>query len=203
MEALQAALDARGLGVLDARLLAAFAALYTLPGLAMAAATAGPRRRLGADEDASATQVVRLTNRAIASTAMFVLPALVVLRNLAVWSPWRGGAWCAPLDALQATLLHMQLMYYVTDTPYTLAKGDLEQLVHHAIGLGLAVPTVLLGACGLPMCAIMFTEQVRAAAWARFGTRARRRSAGSGAAAPAGAGTFCVQRTRRRTQAAR
>jgi hypothetical protein len=166
--AAQALLAANGLGVLDVRLLSAFAALYTFPGLAMVVATSAARRRMTAPgDDASAVQVVRLTNRAIASTAMFILPALVVLRSLDVWSPWRGGLWCSPLDAAQRTLLHMQLMYYVMDTPYTLLKRDIEQCVHHAIGLGLALPTVQLGACGLPMCAIMFAEQARGRAMRR------------------------------------
>jgi hypothetical protein len=162
MAGAQAQLDAHGLDVMDVRLLALFAAVYTLPGVAMVAATARPRARFSADEDASAVQVVRLTNRAIASTSMFILPALVLARNLSVWSPWSGGLWCSPLDELQRTLLHMQLMYYIMDTPYTLVKRDLEQIIHHAIGFGLAVPTVMLGACGLPMCAVMFTEQARA-----------------------------------------
>ena len=166
--ALQAVLQARGLGSLDASLLTTFAAVYTLPALAMVAVTAGIRARMGKDEDSSAVQVIRLTNRAIASTSMFVAPALVLARNLHVWSPWAGGVWCSPLDSLQRTLLHMQLMYYVMDTPYTLLKRDMEQIVHHSIGFGLAVPTVQLGLCGLPMCAVMFTEQVCGAACMRF-----------------------------------
>ena len=136
--ATQAWLNGQGLGLLQVPQLCAFAALYTFPGLVMVAATASARRRMAKDEDASATQVVRLTNRAIASTTMFVLPALVVARNAATWTPWAGGVWCSPLDALQTSLLHMQLMYYLVDMPYTLAKGDVEQVVHHAIGLGLA-----------------------------------------------------------------
>jgi hypothetical protein len=165
MEAAQAALASRGLDALRVELLLAFAALYTLPALLMVALTAGPRRRMAAsrdkDKDASAVQVVRLTNRAIASTAMFTVPAVVVFRNLATWTPWGGGAWCKPLDPLQTALLHMQLMYYVMDTPYTLLKRDAEQIVHHAIGFGLALPTVRMGKCGLPMCAVMWTEQAR------------------------------------------
>jgi len=165
MEAAQAALASRGLDALRVELLLAFAALYTLPALLMVALTAGPRRRMAAsrdkDKDASAVQVVRLTNRAIASTAMFTIPAVVVFRNLATWTPWGGGAWCTPLDPLQTALQHMQLMYYVMDTPYTLLKRDAEQIVHHAIGFGLALPTVRMGKCGLPMCAVMWTEQAR------------------------------------------
>ena len=159
----QAALAAQGLGALSVPMLLYFAALYTFPGLAMVAVTAASRRRLAAagDKDTSGVQVIRLTNRAIARTAMFTLPAVVVARNLAVWSPWSGGAWCSPLDPLQTVLLHMQLMYYVMDTPYTLYKRDMEQIVHHSIGFGLAMPTVRLGKCGLPMCAVMFTEQAR------------------------------------------
>ena len=165
MAAAQAALTAQGLGALRVQMLLYFAALYTFPGLVMVAVTSPSRRRLAAagDKDTSGVQVIRLTNRAIASTAMFTLPAVVVARNLAVWSPWSGGAWCSPLDPLQTVLLHMQLMYYVMDTPYTLYKRDMEQIVHHTIGFGLAMPTVRLGKCGLPMCAVMFTEQARAA----------------------------------------
>ena len=169
MEAAQATLAAHGLGSLSAELLLYFAALYTVPGLVMVALTSAARRRMAAagDKDTSGVQVVRLTNRAIASTAMFTLPAVVVFRNLAVWSPWAGGTWCAPLDPLQTALLHMQLMYYVMDTPYTLYKRDVEQIVHHTIGFGLALPTVRLGKCGLPMCAVMFSEQARGCAGRR------------------------------------
>jgi hypothetical protein len=147
---------------LDLRLCGLFACVYTLPGWAMVGLTAGVRSRFGPQKDASAVEVVRLTNRTIASTAMYIVPFLLMLRNLHVWSPWSGGVWDSPLDSTQRALLHMQLMYYVCDMPYTLLKRDVEQVVHHCIGFGLAGPTVLLGKCGLPMCAIMFTEQVRA-----------------------------------------
>ena len=201
MEAVQAALAARGLDALRVELLLAFAALYTLPALLMVALTAGPRRRMAAsrekDKDASAVQVVRLTNRAIASTAMFTLPAVVVARNLAVWSPWSGGAWCSPLDPLQTVLLHMQLMYYVMDTPYTLLKRDAEQIVHHAIGFGLALPTVRMGKCGLPMCAVMFTEQAR-----HPGGSARLRYTRQAACGGAARGTPCFRREQLRAASA-
>jgi hypothetical protein len=193
MAGAQAQLEAYGLGVIDVRLLALFAAVYTLPGVAMVAATARARSRFTADEDTSAVQVVRLTNRAIASTSMFILPALVLARNLSVWTPWAGGLWCSPLDELQRTLLHMQLMYYIMDTPYTLLKGDVEQIVHHTIGFGLAVPTVLLGACGLPMCAVMFSEQARG-----VHARSARAAAHTGAAA-ARAEARCAARCAPRT----
>ena len=177
MAAAQAALAAEGLDTLRVELLLRFAALYTLPGVVMIALTASSRRAMASagDKDASAVQVMRLTNRAIASTVMFTLPALIVFRNLAVWTPWGGGAWCNPLDELQTELLHMQLMYYVMDTPYTLLKRDIEQIVHHSIGFGLALPTVRLGKCGLPMCAVMFTEQARGCSATRSAAAAARR----------------------------
>jgi len=144
---------------------ALFAIVYTLPGWFMAALTSGRRAKLakvdGKKEDNSASQVVRLTNRTIASTAMYVVPFFLTLRNLDVWSPWSGGQWDSPMDETQRALLHMQLMYYVMDMPYTVLKGDTEQVIHHVIGFGLAVPTVFLGKCGLVMCAILFTEQAR------------------------------------------
>ena len=140
-----------------------FVLVYTLPGWLMALLTSGRRKKLAKEdskEDNTASQVVRLTNRTIASTAMYVVPFLLTLRNLDTWSPWSGGKWDTPMDETQRVLLHMQLMYYVMDMPYTLLKGDMEQVIHHVIGFGLAVPTVLLGKCGLVMCAILFTEQV-------------------------------------------
>jgi hypothetical protein len=190
MAAAQALLSAQGLDALRVEQLLFFAAVYTLPALAMVAVTAAPRRRMAAagDKDTSAVQVVRLTNRAIASTAMFTLPAVVVGRNLATWTPWGGGTWCAPLDPLQTVLLHMQLMYYVMDTPYTLLKRDMEQIVHHTIGFGLALPTVRMGKCGLPMCAVMFTEQ------ARGGRRGGARCAPAQRRGSAAAGRQCAQR---------
>lgn len=147
---------------LDPRLCALFGAVYTVPGWAMVLATRGARSRLGTGKDRSATEVVRLTNRTIASTSMYVVPLLLVLANLHVWSPWTGGQWDSPLDSTQRALLHMQLMYYLVDMPYTLLKKDVEQVVHHAIGLGLALPTVQLNKCGLVMCSVLFTEQARA-----------------------------------------
>ena len=155
MATAQAALAAQGLGALRVPMLLYFAALYTFPGLVMVAVTASSRRRLAAagDKDTSGVQVIRLTNRAIASTAMFTLPAVVVARNLAVWSPWSGGAWCSPLDPLQTVLLHMQLMYYVMDTPYTLYKRDVEQIVHHTIGFGRRTPPQSVPPCRPLRCA--------------------------------------------------
>ena len=175
------------LGVFSVDLVLLFAIVYTLPGWLMALLTRGARKRLAKSdgkEDNSATQVVRLTNRTIASTAMYVVPFLLTLRNLDTWSPWRGGVWDSPLDATQNALLHMQLMYYVCDMPYTLLKGDTEQVIHHVIGFGLAVPTVFLGKCGLVMCAILFTEQARTHAQASATAAAGAAASGCLASSP-------------------
>ena len=173
------------LAALDPRLCAVFGAVYTVPGWVMVLATRGVRAKLGPGEDGSATQVVRLTNRTIASTSMYVVPLLLVLANLHVWSPWTGGQWDSPLDDTQRALLHMQLMYYLVDMPYTLLKRDVEQVVHHAIGLGLALPTVQLNKCGLVMCSVLFTEQARAPRLpkpVRRGSSCRRRANSAGVA---------------------
>lgn len=168
MEALDAAeawFVSHGVTTLKPRLIALFVVVYTLPAWLVVAATSGVRRRLKGSpskKDASANEIVRLTNRAIASTTMYFVPAVICLRNLHVWNPWAGGKWDTPLSDTQLALLHMQSMYYVMDMPYTLLKRDAEQVVHHLIGFGLAVPACLTGGCALPMCATLFTEQVRA-----------------------------------------
>lgn len=160
----EAALVSRGITTLKPRLAALFALVYTLPAWAAALATARLRRRLPPGKDRTAIEFVRLVNRAIASTTMYFVPAYICLKGLAVWSPWAGGVWNTPLSPTQLALLHMQSMYYVMDMPYTVAKGDTEQVVHHVIGLGLAIPSCLVGGCGLPMCATLFTEQARGSA---------------------------------------
>ena len=118
-------------------------------------------------EDASATEVIRLTNRMMASVLMFTLPPVVFAYNLDRWTPWGGGEWCTPIDRFQKILLHLQTTYYLVDTPYTLMKGDIEQIIHHIIGLGMAAGPLSLNKCGLPMMAIMFTEQ-GSSIWVRF-----------------------------------
>ena len=64
-----------------------------------------------------------------------------------------------PSHQLQSWLLHFQLTYYVFDTPWTMIKGDVEQLVHHTIGVPLAAVPIYAGACGVPVCFGLFSEQ--------------------------------------------
>jgi hypothetical protein len=59
----------------------------------------------------------------------------------------------------QTWLLHFQLAYYVFDTPWTLWKGDVEQLVHHSIGVPLAAVPIYAAACGAPVAFGLFNEQ--------------------------------------------
>lgn len=45
------------------------------------------------------------------------------------------------------------------DTPWTLWKGDVEQLVHHSIGVPLAAVPIYAAACGAPVAFGLFNEQ--------------------------------------------
>ena len=112
-----------------------------------------------AERDLSNITVMRLASRGLVSTTMYVVPPVMLWQHRNEWNPWTGGQWCAPLGGLESWLLHMQFMYYVSDIPLSLYCGDLEQIIHHFIGVFLVLPTLVSGACGVPTVAGLWCLQ--------------------------------------------